>query len=72
MGSAIGGLFGVEKPKTQPIIPAPAPPPTVDQAQERQTTTDRIRFRRGAAATRLSSDSGGAGRVGVYKALGGS
>ena len=71
MGEAIGSLFGVEKPKPQPVIPAPSPPPTVDAAQERQTTADRTRFRKGAAATRLSRSGGTAGRVGVFRALGG-
>jgi hypothetical protein len=69
---AIGGLFGVEKPKPQPVIPTPSPPPTIDQAQERQVSTDRMKFRRGAAATRLSEGGGGGSRVGVYRALGGS
>lgn len=72
MGSAIGGLFGIEKPKPQPVIPPPSPPPTIDAAQERQTATDRLKFRKGAAATRLAAPGGPAGRVGVYKALGGS
>lgn len=71
MGEAIGGLFGVEKPKPQPVIAPPSPPPTIDAAQERQTATDRFKFRRGAAATRLAAGGGAGGRVGVYKALGG-
>ncbi len=70
MGSAIGSLFGVEQPKPAPVVPPPAPPPTIDTARERQTTTDRLRHRRGAASTRLSSGSP-SGRVGVYRALGG-
>ena len=70
---AIGGLFGVEKPKSQPqpIIPPPSPPPTIDQAQERQTASDRLRFRKGAAMTRLAPSGSTGGSVGVYKALGG-
>lgn len=67
---AVGGLFGIEKPKPQPVIPPSPPPPTIDAAQERQTATDRLKFRRGGAMTRLPQNSG-AGRVGVYKALGG-
>jgi hypothetical protein len=72
MGEAIGGLFGIEKPKPQPVLPPPSPPPTIDLAQERQVTGDRLKFRRGAAATRLAPSGAGSGRVGVYKALGGS
>lgn len=73
MGSAIGGLFGIEKPKPQPVMPSAPPPPTIDQAQERQTQTDRLRFRRGAAATRLAGSAApGQGRTAVYRALGGS
>ena len=73
MTSAIGSLFGIEKAKPQPIIPPASPPPTIDVAQERQVTSDRLRFRRGAAGTRLGSNGGGAGagRVGIYRALGG-
>lgn len=71
MGEAIGGLLGMDtKPPKPQVIPSPSPPPTIDAAQERQTTTDRLKFRRGAAATRLAPASTG-GRVGVYKALGG-
>lgn len=72
MGNAIGSLFGIEKPKAQPIIPPAAPPPTIDVAQERQTIGDRMRFRRGAASTRFSAAGDEGGRVAVYKALGGS
>lgn len=73
MGQAIGGLFGIEKPKPQPVMPASPPPPMIDAAQERQTATDRLRFRRGAASTRLTSAApGGGGRTAVYRALGGS
>ncbi len=64
-------LFGIEKPKPAPIIPPAAPPPTINEAQERQVAGDRARFRRGAAANRLSAPSAPAGRVGVFKALGG-
>lgn len=71
MGSAIGSLFGVEQPKPAPVVPPPAPPPTIDTARERQTTTDRVRHRRGAASTRLAGSNSPAGRVGVYRALGG-
>ena len=71
MGEAIGSLFGVEQPKPQPVVPPPAPPPTIDAARERQTVTDRLRFRRGAASTRLSRPGTPVGRVGVYRALGG-
>lgn len=73
MGSAIGGLFGIEKPKPQPVMPAAPPPPTIDVAQERQVTSDRLKFRRGAAATRLAGSApAGQGRTAVYRALGGS
>lgn len=71
MGEAIGGLFGIEKPKPAPIIPPAPPPPTINDAQQRQTATDRTKYRRGSAAARLSSPAAPAGRVGVYKALGG-
>lgn len=69
---AVGSFLGVEKPKPQPIIAPPSPPPTIDAAQERQTATDRLKFRKGGATTRLSPSGAPAGRVGVYKALGGS
>lgn len=65
-------VFGIEKPKPAAIVPPAPPPPTVDAARERQVTGDRVRMRRGRAATDLS---GGAAPisspVGVYKALGG-
>lgn len=66
-------LLGIEKPKPQPIIPPAPPPPTVDQAQARQVTGDRVRFRKGRAATDLTSSGapGAMGSVGVYRALGG-
>jgi hypothetical protein len=48
-------LFGIEKPKPAPIIPPAAPPPTINQAAERQVTGDRTRYRRGAAMNRLST-----------------
>lgn len=64
-------LFGIEKPKPAPIIPPAPPPPTIDEAQERQASTDRTRFRRGAAANRLATSAAPQGRVGVYRALGG-
>ena len=64
-------LLGIEKPKAAPIIPPAAPPPTINEAQERQTGTDRTRYRRGAAMNRLSTPAAPTGRVGVFKALGG-
>lgn len=68
----VGSLFGVDKPKQQPVIPPPSPPPTIDAAQERQVAGDRVRQRRGAASTRLAAPGASSGRVGVYRALGGS
>lgn len=68
----VESLFGIEKPKPAPIIPPSPPPPTIDAAQERQVTGDRIKFRRGRAATDLSGGAAPAGgAIGVYKALGG-
>lgn len=67
-------LFGAPKqPKPAPILPPAPPPPTINEAQERQVATDRTRFRRGSAANRLSGSGAGgmASRVGVFKALGG-
>lgn len=65
-------VFGIEKPKPVPVLPPSPPPPTLDAAAERQVTGDRIKVRKGRAAT----DLGGAApspstRVGVFKALGG-
>ena len=64
-------VFGIEQPKPTPVVPAPATP-TVDQATERQTATDRIRFRRGAASTRLAGALGGGANTAAYRVLGGS
>ena len=65
-------VFGIEQPKPTPVVPAPATP-TVDQASERQTATDRVRFRRGAASTRLAGAGlGGGGNTAAYRVLGGS
>lgn len=65
-------LFGGKQPKPAPILPPAPPPPTINEAQERQVATDRTRFRRGSAANRLSpAVTSMASRVGIYKALGG-
>ena len=59
-------------PKPAPIIPPAPPPPTLDQAAATQVTGDRLRVRRGRAATDLASGSSSpTGGVGVYRALGG-
>lgn len=71
LGVEMASMFGIDKPKPQPIIPPAPPPPTVDQALERQVAGDRIRVRRGRAATDLSGGGAGGGAVGVYRALGG-
>ncbi len=65
----IGGSTGWLTPNT-PKVPKPILPPTIDEAQMRQIEMDRLRRRRGRAATILS---GGAdsGTVGVNKLLGG-
>lgn len=64
-------VLGIESPKAAAVVPNPATP-TVDQASERQTATDRVRFRRGAASTRLSGALGGGGNTAAYRVLGGS
>lgn len=64
-------LFGIEKPKPAPIIPPAPPPPTVNDASQRTQSLDRTKFRLGSAANRLSNPAAPAGRVGIYKALGG-
>lgn len=64
----MGGLF---KPKMPKVEQAP-PPPTVDEAQVRRNEVDRMRRRRGRAATILSDQASQAtGGVGVNRLLGG-
>lgn len=65
-------VFGIDPAKAPPIIPPAPPPPTLDAAADRQVVGDRLKVRRGRAATDLSSGSSApTGAVGVYKALGG-
>lgn len=65
----MGGLFSVPKmPKPQEI----PKPPTIDEAQRARIEADRLRKRRGRAATILSTnESQSTGSVGVAKLLGG-
>ena len=51
-----------------PIVPPPVP--TVDEAAQRQQSADRIRKRKGRAATVLTSDQGTSATTGAPTLLG--
>jgi hypothetical protein len=67
--SVIGGSIGWLTPNT-PKPPKAILPPTIDEAQMRQIEMDRLRRRRGRAATILSGGNDNA-NVGTNKLLGG-
>lgn len=63
------GIFSPKIPK-QEYVPAPVTP-TRDMAMERDTTMERLKYRRGALATRLTRGyGGGGGAVARFRALG--
>jgi hypothetical protein len=61
--------FGIESPK-MPDILEPPKPPSLDVAAETQRLTDRMRFRKGRASTRLGAGAL-TGKTPGFKLLGG-
>lgn len=71
MGQSIADdWFGIETPKAPEIAP-PVKPPTVDEAQQRQQSRDRTKYRKGRASTRLAGVGGPQGRTAAFRLLGG-
>lgn len=64
----MGALFSSPK---IPEMPTPPPVPTVDDAREGQQAKDKLRRRRGMAATILTSNEGVKGMTSGNSVLGG-
>lgn len=62
--------FGIETPKPPEIAP-PVKPPTIDEAQQRQETKDRTKYRTGRASQRLANAGAAQGRTAAFRLLGG-
>lgn len=63
-------FFAPKAPKMPPPPAPPPPPPTMDETMTAQTEADRLRARRGRAATILAGDQGGQVTTGTQKLLG--
>jgi hypothetical protein len=72
-GDVMDDVFGIEKPKAPDAAAFVTPPatPTIDTASESQIAADRLKFRKGRAATRLGASTAPAKPAG-FKLLGAS
>jgi hypothetical protein len=72
-GDVMDDVFGIEKPKAPNAVTYTTPPatPTIDDASQAQIATDRLKFRKGRAATRLGASTAPSKPAG-FKLLGAS